>query len=58
MATVTRHAEALLTAAALQRGNGPWIEATKQVVAELRLFQQKNADLSATPLCERQEAGM
>lgn len=39
-------------------GEMPRIEATKQVVAELRLFQQKNADLSATPLCERQEAGM
>jgi len=42
MATVTRHAEALLTAAALRRGKGPWIEATKHVVAEMRLFQLEN----------------
>ncbi len=39
-------------------GNGPWIEATKQVFTEMRLFQQKNANLSAIPQCERQEAGM
>jgi hypothetical protein len=45
MATVTRHAEALLTAAALRRGNGPWIEATKHVVAEMRLFQLENRQL-------------